>query len=131
MELVFYPIDAAAATSCGSSTESKVQNNGAAGTRVHTHLSSFNLSVCCIWNWHLNPTMSYRSHIWTCTTSGAGRMYRPVSYSEYNVLCFLIVSHCETTSTYSELKYLLLMRSLIKPSHSYKQQLTFPLTFYF
>lgn len=62
--------------------------------------------------------------------SRAGRMYKPVSYSEYNVVCFLMVSDCETTSTYNELKYLLLKRSLTKLGHSYKQQLTFPLTFF-
>lgn len=62
--------------------------------------------------------------------SRAGRMYKPVSYSEYNVVRFLMVSDCETTSTYNELKYLLLKRSLTKPGHSYKQQLTFPLTFF-
>lgn len=132
MELVFYPTDAAgAATCCGSPTESKVQNNGAVGTRVHAHPSFFNLFLLCIWNLHLNPRMSYRSHIWTCTMSGAGRKYRPVSYREYNVMCFLIVSDCATTSTSNDLKYLLHMRSLIKPSHTYKQQLTFPLTFFF
>lgn len=42
-----------------------------------------------------------------------------------------MVSDCETTSTYNELKYLLLKRSSTKPGHSYEQQLTFPLTFYF
>lgn len=72
--------------------------------------------------------MSNRTHIWTCTMSRVGRMYSPVSYNDYNVVLFMI-SKCEITSTYDELKYLFLKRFLTKTGHSYKQQLIFPLNF--